>query len=368
LLRPDAEVEDRLNNARQSAGEIAAENYVCGASIQLNAEPEGDIRIGYLNQDSTGIHFEESTTNTTTVVVSALRTRATNNPIALFIAGATNLPFGDVATRAQATISNDVVGLCPIEGSPIPALPIAIWESDPSGDRDDTWDNLIEARKGTDEYSFDESTHSVVSGSDGIPEMVLRSMRVGQDPAEANMLLLDIGTGVDDTEVTRQFTSGLTVKDLENLDGMLWLGQGATLDLTATPDFDGAQLTALENMIGECRICFLYSKSVPQRQPPDVTATCTQIVAIRILAVSGTVNGSCDVTIQPTVMTTRTAVLSTESPPTTTEQSADTLEGALADRMVDSQANSAANSSGNSALATATGVPNTYVYKLRLTH
>lgn len=368
LLRPDAAVDERLNNARQSAAEIAAENFVCGSPLLLDAEPEGDIRIGYVANDRNGIHFVESTGTTTSVVVRALRTRANNNPVAMIVAGATNLPFGDVATRAQATIRNDVVGLCPIEGSPIPALPVGIWEVDPSGDRDDTWDNQIESRNGTDKYSFDEITHSVVPGADGIPEMVLKSMRVGQDPAKANMLLLDLGTQVDDSEVTRQFKSGISVKDLENHDGMLWLGQGSTIDLTATPDFDGAQLQAFEEMIGECRICFLYSKSVPKRQPPDVTATCTQIVAVRILAVNGTASGSCDVTVQPTVMTTRTAVLSTESPPTQNE-SADTLAGALDQRLVDEPSNSAGNSlTHGSSLPTATRLPNKYVYKLQLTH
>lgn len=367
LIRSDADVEDRINHARQSAGEIAAENYACGTAIQLNTDPEGDIRIGYLFQDSEGIHFEESTTNATTVNVTANRTRATSNPIALMFSGLTSLPYGDVATRAQATISNDVMGLSPLEGSPIPALPIAIWEVDPSGDRTDTWNEQIEARKGSDDYSFDEVTHTVTSGADGIPEIILRSMRVGQDPANANMLLLDLGTGVSDNEVTRQFESGLTFDDLKNLDGILWLGQGATLDLTATPDFDGGQLTAFQNMIGECRICFLYSKSVPQRQPPDVTATCSQIVAVRILDVSGTVNGSCDVTVQPTVMTTRTAVLSTESPPTS-EGSEGSLEEALENRVADTFSNSPANStSAGSAVTAASGTPNKYVYKLRLT-
>jgi hypothetical protein len=173
---------------------------------------------------------------------------------------------------------------------------------------------------------------------------------------------------MQDSEVTRQFTSGLTAKDLRNLGGILWLGQGAAMEVAGTPDFDGGQLKAFQNMIGECRICFLYSELVPQRKPPDVTATLCQIVAVRILDVTGTASGSCDVTVQPTVMTTRTAMLSSESAPST-EQSEDTLEGALANRVVDSFSNSPANSSGTGAPATAVNAgANRYVYKIRLTH
>ena len=60
-------------------------------------------------------------------------------------------------------------------------------------------------------------------------------------------------------------------------------------------------------MIGERRICFLYSITSPQRQPPVVTATCPEIVSLRVMAVNGYSDGSCDVVVQPTVLTTRTA-------------------------------------------------------------
>jgi Flp pilus assembly protein TadG len=369
LLRLDAPVEERLQNARLAAGDIAAENFVCGTAVELNTEPEGDIRIGVLELTKNGIRFVESDDNPTSVVVTALRTRSNNNPIALVIAGVTKLAFGDVATRVEASISNDLVGLRAIEGTPIPALPVAIYEVDPSGDREDTWQNLIEDRKGTDDYSFDEESNTVIDGPDGIPEMVLRSMRLGQDPAKANVLLLDLGTGVDDNKVARQFKSGLTVDDLENFDGQLVIGQGATLALTATPDFDGAQQIALQKMIGECRICFLYSQSVPQRKQPDVTATCSQIVAVRILAVSGTVNGTVDVTVQPTVMKTRTALLASESGATTTATPSDTLESELENSLAESMTNTANNPNTTNGTATTSSVnPNKYVYKLRLTY
>lgn len=369
LLRIDTPASERLENARLAAGDIATQNFVCGNSVELNTEPDGDIRFGILEHTAKGIRFKESDDNPTSVVVTALRTRSNNNPIALFVAGVTRLPFGDVATRVEASICNDVIGLRPIEGTPIPALPVAIYEVDPSGDREDTWQNLIENRKGADDYSFDEETHTVVDRSDGIPEMVLRSMRVGQDPAKANLLLLDLGTGVNDDEVSRQFKSGLSVDDLENLDGQLVIGQGATLDVTATPDFDGAQLIALQKMVGECRICFLYSKSVPQRQPPDVTATCSQIVAVRILAVSGTVNGTCDVTVQPTVMTTRTAMLASDSSATTTASPSDTLESALENSLAESFSSTANNpDTTNGSSTTSNANLNKYVYKLRLTY
>ena len=99
MLQANMTVDLLMSNARQSAAWIAEQNYVGGIPVNLNIEPEGDIRFGFLYQDTMGIRFQESTVNPTTVVVTALRTRANNNPIALFIAGATGLPFGDVAAR-----------------------------------------------------------------------------------------------------------------------------------------------------------------------------------------------------------------------------------------------------------------------------
>jgi hypothetical protein len=281
------------------------------------------------------------------------------------MSGVSGMPFGDVAVRVEASINNDVVGLKPVGGSPIPALPIAIWESDPSGQRSDTWNQMIESRRGTDQYSFDPESHSVISGTgDGIPEMVIHSLRVGGDQTNVNVHMLDIGTGMNDTEVMRQFKTGLSVDDLKTFNGSLCVGQGATLDFNATPQFDTAQSTELQDMIGHRRVCFLYSVTTPQRQPPMTTATCTRIVACRVMAVTGHSDGSCDVTIQPTVMTSRNAMLASEM----TTPTSDDLTGQLATNVSDSLTNGVANSiSNNPSTVQANVVPNPYVYKLRLT-
>jgi len=363
LLRLNVPSDLRVNNARQLGSWIASQNYVCGTAVTLNTEPEGDIRLGRLIQAPQGILFEETEDNPTTVVVTGTRTRANNNPVALFIAGATKLPFGDVVARAEATVNNDLVGFRPLDGCPIPALPIAILESDPTQQRSDTWNNLIEARKGADNYSFDPQSHEVVSGGDGIPEIVVQSLRTGGKTTDPNTLLLDLGTNIADVGVQRQFTSGLTADDLKEFDGELWIGQGLSVEFSATPQFDGNQTTSFQDLIGERRICFLYSTTAPQRQPPMVTATCQTVVAVRIMAVNARSDGSCDVTLQPTVMTTRTALLASEnqSPSTNPHSSdvpgpSDTFTNSLQDSL-----------SGQPATTLTNATPNQYIYKLRLT-
>ena len=364
-LLANTAVDLRLNNARQTAEWIASQNYVCGSPVTLNTDPEGDIRFGNLVAEARGIRFEESAANPNTVVVTALRTRSNNNPVALFVTGASGLPFGDVATRVEATVNNDIIGLRPLKGSPIPAVPIAILQLDPTNERSDTWKDQIDLRRGADQYSFDSESHSVVEFGDGIPEITLRGLTLGGDPTDANVLMLDLGAGMNDVDVTRQFHSGLTADDLDSLEGQILLGQGATLELTATPQFDGTHTKCFQDLIGHCRIAFLYTVTQPLRQQPMVTATCTELIAIRVMAVRSHNDGSCDVTVQPTVMTTRTAILAGENSDTSTDGSTEGMTAEITNNLH----NSAANFMTNHCSSQASGaIPNRYLYKLRLTH
>jgi hypothetical protein len=352
LLKSKTGVELRLSNARQTAAWIASQNYVGGTSVILDIEPAGDVRFGNLVDDSQGIRFEESEDTPTTVVVTILRTRANKNPIALFVGGLTGLPFGDVAARTEATISNDIVGLRPFAGSPIPVIPIAIWKNDPTGQRSDTWDNQIEANRGPDQWSWDEENQTVVAAPDGLPEIVLHSLRVGGDTSAPNVQLLDLGTSLKDIELTRQFQSGVGVDDLQSFAGELIIGQGVTIDLNSSPELRGTERDGFQSLIGERRLCFVYSSATPRRQSPMAITTCTQIVAVRVLVVSDNPDGSCDVTVQPTVLTTRTAMLASENvaAPANTNSSF-TATGTIA---TDDAAGS-------------TAIANRYLYKLRLT-
>ncbi|WP_010586238.1 pilus assembly protein TadG-related protein [Schlesneria paludicola] len=364
-LLANTAVDLRLNNARQSAEWIASQNYVCGTPVTLNTDPEGDIRFGNLVAEATGIRFEESTANPNTVVVTALRTRSNNNPVALFVSGASGLPFGDVAARVEATVNNDVIGLRPLKGSPVPALPIAILQLDPTGERSDTWKDQIDLQRGVDEYSFDSESHTISEFGDGIKEITLRGLYLGGDPTDANVLMVDLGTGLNDVDVARQFKKGLMADDLDSINGEILLGQGATLDLTASPQLDGTHTSCFESLVGKCRICFLYTVTTPLRQQPMVTATCTELVAIRVMAVREHNDGSCDVTVQPTVMTSRNAILASENNDPSSNSSSDDLTAGITNALNNSAANALTNHCSTSASG---AIPNPYIYKLRLTH
>lgn len=366
LFKTDADPEARFDAARNIAAFIASQNLVAGDPVILDSTEEGDIRLGRLViDDQTGrVRFEETTVNATTAVVTAMRTRASNNPVALFVAGATGQPFGDVVTRVEASVDNRVRGVRPFQGTPVPAFPIAIWWRDPSGRRLDTWENQIEARKGADQWGYDAVGRRVFSGTDGIPEIVLHSRTGGQPSTNANMLIVDLGTGLKDGELKRQFASGWTVDDLAAFGGEMPLMLDSTRLINATSDLGHSCRESLEAMIGEPRICLLYSSVVDSGTNQPAQATCVRLVAIRVLAVRDQGDGSCEVVAQPCVVKTRTALLDVQSP-----YSTDSVAPVSPYSTSTTDSTSASGTSTGTVTSSNTGTPgNPYIYKIQLSH
>ena len=318
LLKPSADPQHRLDMARNSATWIASQNLVAGDPVQLDGNPEGDIRLGKLVMDEheSKIRFEETATQPATAVVTSLRTRRTSNPVGLFIAGVTGHASGDVATRVEASVDNRVIGLRPLAGIPIPALPIAIWLNDPSGQRPDTWQNQIEARKGEDKFGYDCLGHTVTSGADGIPEMTLRSQARGSS-LNMNAIVVDVGAGLSDKVLAAQFAHGLTTEDLATTGGELSIFDSAHQTMPASGEIRHADRIAMESIIGEPRICFLYSTATSGSSGEITQATCVRMVAIRVLSVHDLSDGSCEFVVQPCIIKTRTAILDAPYPYTT---------------------------------------------------
>ena len=316
LLKPTAVPELRFERARASAAWIASQNLVAGSPVVLNTNSDGDVRLGrlVLDNDAGLVQFSETEENPTTAVVTAIRSRRTSNPVALFVAGATGQPHGDVATRVEASIDNRIRGLRAQERTPIPALPIAIWWRDPAGDRPDTWENQIDLRRGPDLYSYDSVNHVVSSGSDGITEITLHSQARGSQSKSSNVLVIDIGAGLNDQVLQRQFASGWTVEDLSATDGELSVTLATPAILNASAELPHSDRESLDALIGEPRICLLYSTAVPSGKGSLLRATCMQMVAIRIMAVHDQNDGTCEVIAQPCVLKTKTALLQEPTP------------------------------------------------------
>ena len=311
LLRLDADIETRLEQARRDAGSIAGENLLAGKPVELDLSPEGDIRFGRLvrRERTREDVFIETTDRPTSVVVRGLHSRSRNNPVATFLNSVSDNEGADVSALSEATIDNRIVGFQPVAGVPIPALPLAILREVKEGDTRESWLIQIEDRQGADQYGYDEQTGLVTDGPDGIPEIRLRSAIRRGDPKKANVHLFDVNGVSTDEELLLHMQNGWHDQDLPKNLTELRFDEHSSHDFETTGGIHGAAPRVLEELIGQCRILFLYDQFLPTGRSGSGRLQVTQAVAGRVLSVEILDDDGCELIIQPGVMTTRTAVL-----------------------------------------------------------
>jgi hypothetical protein len=295
--------------ARQAAEEAAAGNLVAGQPVLLDSTPGGHVHLGryVLHADSGQYRFLETEYLPTAVRVEAARSRAVGNPVARLFSTLSGPDGGEAFASATAVLSNTIVGLRPGEGVPVPAWPLAVYERDPAGERRDTWDAAIEHGLGPDRYAFDRGTNSVHEGADGLPEMTLHFRAPGDQPEDANVRIINVGSGLDPHQLVRQIQRGWSASDLSELGGELRLDSGS-LSLECTADIDSLTAGTWAEMIGQKRIVLLYSAQVP-RKGSIGEAVISRLAAGRIMAVETAPNGAVALVMQPAVLATRTALL-----------------------------------------------------------
>ncbi len=309
-----------LESARENAARVAAENHVAGHSVELDRSAGGDVRFGVVTDDAnTGrAVFLETEYDPTTVVVTAQAVHSRRNGVALFFCKLTGISTGNVIGRAGVTIDNAVVGVRPFGGVPVPALPLGILAADPEGLREDTWRQQITQQQGTDRFGFDDQEQRVTQGPDGIREITLTFAAAGNTDSAGNVeaahsssncCLLNMGNGLTEQGVRRQIFDGWSQDELEGFGGQFVI-DGAAVPVESASSPTASLWADFERNIGRPRICVLY-QIVPRSDRENAEhVLATELVAGRILSIDGDDTGAVRIVFQPTVITTRTAVLS----------------------------------------------------------
>lgn len=295
---------------------VAAHNRVAGDPVVLMTGRQSDVLFGHLvrSAKTAKVRFVESLQNPSTVLVTAQRTHVRNNPVGLFVAGLTGLPWGDVRSTGEATLSQNVVGLKPFAGGVAPLLPLAILESEPTQQRTETWVRAIEKRQGKDEYCWDADEKQVGRGSDGIPEITLTTAPRTGEESNPNARVVDLGNQLEDHLLQLQISGGINSEDLDAWGGQLLLpaksgSNGSPLNLRSRSQLPQAVLDSLEQIVGESRIALLYKSDAATTSGQTETANCTRMIALRVMAVRADSRGMGKVVVQPTTISTRTALL-----------------------------------------------------------
>ena len=355
LLHETFDAEQLANGARSAAVQIARENRIAGEAVMLDPAEDGDVRIGRLVQSDAGrTVFLETSHEATSVVVNAAHNRERNNPVARLFDGWSATRGADVAARAEATVDNHVVGFRPLDGQPVPALPLAILRAC-NDERTPTWQRDIEQRRGGDRFGIDPETGAVVEQPDGIPEIVLcdagvpptadnaeagnadrhgassKSKSTATEPADSeqkasadhkaasseapaqrvrNAYSFVLNQRTSTADIARQFHSGWTADDFPAGLDVLRLDRGP-LTLTTLDSLGGSVADALRDVVGQQRIAFLFDSVTTGHGADQVT--CVAAVAGRVMSCNPNSREGCEIVFQPTVLTTRTAVLAHET-------------------------------------------------------
>lgn len=310
-------------NARHRADEVARWNRAAGNVIWLDPESPDDLRIGRVitDPDTGRERFLETDIAPNHVLVTAHCDREHGNPVSLFAPYITGRASADVRAFAAAAIDNRVVGVRPFANGTVPLWPIAILERDTgpeangrstsdedSMQHDESWVARIDENHGMDRFGWDRTGGTVIEQEDGLPEIVLRGCN-GSEPG--NVCIVDLGTGLYDEPLRRQFEQGVQFRDLEEFGSELRLDHGP-VSLSATDDFSGKVVDWLESQIGTSRIILLYREQPGSlREGGFRTVSVTRMAAARLMQVTR-VDGGIEIVMQPSVLATRTALTAAE--------------------------------------------------------
>ncbi|QDT90735.1 hypothetical protein [Gimesia algae] len=347
LLKEKPDFNVLMERAESTANQALKLNTVAGHRIGINLTKGDNLLFGKLvPNEETGLRkFLETDHEPESIQIKTHNSSRLANPVADFMADLTRTNLGRTGAQIEATLDNHVIGVRPFENVPVPAYPLAILKNDPTGKHTETWELQINQKRGKDKYRFDPETKTVSRGSDGIPEIILTGKPRRGEITDANLQLLDFGSDLKSEPIVRQILSGLTRNDLKHFHGEL-LFNGTPLPVHCSPDIEYAEQDAFQDMVGQCRICFLYEQVTASSQKYDGTADCTNLVAGRIMAVQRADNQTTEIILQPAVITTRTVILAKpETDPPADQSKSDPKQTA----------------------DTAKPVSNKYIYKLYLT-
>ena len=323
LLKEKPDFQTLMNRAEKTANKAIILNTVAGQRIGIQLTKGDNLLFGKsIPVAGTGVRqFVQTDNQPTSVQIKTHHANRLNNPVAEFMSDLMQTNLGTAGAQIEASIDNNIIGVRPFENVSIPAFPLAILKNDPSGKHMETWELQIDQKQGKDEYQFDPETKKDKKGSDGIPEIRLTSKPRRGNISDANMQILDFGSEFNSEIVDQQILSGLSEQNLKDFHGQLLFDSGS-IQIACSPNIEDSEQDAFQRMIGQCRICFLYDKVDATSRSFNGTADCTNMVAGRIMAIKRLDNQSCEIILQPGVITSRAVILAEINPSETDSNSA----------------------------------------------
>ena len=279
-------------SARATAAQYATFNPVMRQGLGLGTS---DVEVGYIADpsDPNSAFLTNSAAPPNAVHVRVLKTSQQNGQLPLFFGRVLGIDKVNGQADATAAILNNFSGFqAPSDGSNLGILPFALDL--------DTWNNML-GGGGTDNYTYNATTGSVTTGSDGIREINLYPQGTG---SPGNRGTVDIGSSNNSTaDITRQILHGISKSDLDYMGGSLKFNSSGKLYLNGDTGISAGVKDDLSSIIGQPKIIPIFSAvSGPGN---NATYTIVKFVGVRITYVklTGSMSNK-QVIIQPAVVKT----------------------------------------------------------------
>jgi len=286
--------------ARDVAVSVAAANRG-GGLPSITADSNSDVRVGNVVWDPNTSTWVKSwgTPPFNMVEVTLHRSSsegANDGPLPLFFGPVIDKDTQEVSAKATAALL-PAVGFRLLPGQPgtVEILPIALDEG--------TWDNML-AGGGSDNFTWDEETQTISSGTDGIREVNLYP-EGSTDLPPGNRGTVDFGSSNNSTaDLSRQILYGLNADDLSYFGGEIRFDNGP-LSINGDTGLSAAIKDELAEIKGKPRAIPLFTEvSGPGN---NAQFTVVRLVGIRILDVRLTGKNKY-VVVQPAPVSSRNAI------------------------------------------------------------
>jgi hypothetical protein len=274
--------------------------------IDINScnHPDGGVVFGYVGDfNDSQSPFQTSTSNGYNAVrVRLHKSTASNGEVPYFFARVFGLEGQDLHTEAIAGLVRDIRGFqAPAGGGNVDILPYALDQQ--------TWNDFI-ANIGSDNYRWNETTHSVSSGSDGWVEVNLFPQGTG---SPGNRGTVDIGSSSNSTaDIARQIVYGISPADFAYHGGQLVFDACGKLILNGDTGISAGVKDELTSIIGQPRIIPIFSSVSGNGNNAQYTIVRWQGIRIMAVKLTGSMSQK-HVTIQVAPVLTTGVIPATES-------------------------------------------------------
>ncbi len=247
--------------------------------------------------------------------------------VRMFFSGLADAGNARIGVSAAASIEHAPVGFLPGGQLTIPLLPFGIVDQDTDDpakvNAGGIWSQNIETGKGFDNLTWNPESHSVVQGPDGLPEitMTLSSNSAGGCADSFVPLKFSaVAPTSSSSQAVHWMQNGVSSADLQSL-GLNQLSFPSTISAATLSRLECADISVwLRSHAGQSYIVCLCNPAVGQattQASSESTATSVlstiqldRAVAARIMASGVSPNGDIRVVLQPCVLITSTAVMS----------------------------------------------------------